>query len=63
MSLKRFSSYQEAKDSMVHYKKEFLPIKENHQLYQKLYEKVYLKMYKQLKNIDATLREFTNERF
>lgn len=63
MSLKRFSSYQEAKDSMVHYQKEFLPIKENHQLYQKLYEKVYLKMYKQLKNIDATLREFTNERF
>ena len=47
---------------MVHYKEEFIPIKENHERYNFLFKNVYKKIYPRIKKLTTSLREFTGEK-
>ena len=51
VSLKVFNSFDEATENMVHYTKEYIPNKENHELYKKLYHHIYKKVYPKLKKL------------
>lgn len=53
-----YHSPSEAKNAMVSLGKEIMPIKANHDVYEKLYKKVYLKMYPSLKNVYKESKDF-----
>lgn len=56
-TLKEFNSYEEAAESMIHYKDEFKPNKEIAVKYDAIYKEVYKPMYKQLKPLFKHLRD------
>ena len=62
VGLKIYKDEKEAKENMVHYKEEFIPIKENHERYNFLFKNVYKKIYPRIKKLTTSLREFTGEK-
>jgi sugar (pentulose or hexulose) kinase len=51
VALNVYDSYEEATKNMVHYTKEYIPNKKNHQLYNDLYNRIYKKVYPRLKKL------------
>jgi sugar (pentulose or hexulose) kinase len=59
VGLKEFSSWTEAIQAMVKYKKEFFPNKENAKLYTELYSNVYKRIYSKLQPLYRTISKIT----
>lgn len=54
-----YTKIDDAIKNMVKYKKEFIPIPQNVEIYQKLYSSVYIKIYKKLQALYKEIREIT----
>lgn len=57
--LGHYKSIKDAIDKMVVYDNEFIPDKNNVEIYRKLYKRVYCKMYKSLKGLYKEIRDIT----
>ena len=56
-----FHSNQDAVDSMVHYRKTFMPDKRNAKLYDQIYKRVYLKLYPKLNKLYEELDDLSKK--
>ena len=56
-----FHSNQDAVDSMVHYRKTFMPDKRNAKLYDQIYKQVYLKLYPKLNKLYEELDDLSKK--
>lgn len=57
VAMGEYSSFEEASSKMTHYRDEFIPNKEVHEIYEKLYSQVYKKTYEHLRPLYVKLYE------
>lgn len=57
LGIGEYSTIEEAQQSMVHYKDEFLPNEKNHKRYMLTYERVYRKLYKRVQPLYGEIKE------
>lgn len=57
VALKEFNSVEEAMNAMSHKKDTFMPIEENHKVYQNLYKTIYVQMYPEMKDLYKDLNK------